>query len=266
MISVKSLKADISFKFDFVNISFSIEDTTEDISKYRFDLYRSNGESDKFEPIFFNIKNMEFKDYSVSLYNPANQGYCYKIRIFNLNTNEWQFSDYVTISEVDPDIYCTYLNCIYETYLNTVLDSRDMYFLKKVRGGERCNLCYDDVYGSRQQDKCPKCYGTGYKDGFYPAITIKVNFANISSTTENLQPTGAFKEESNIQLWTLGYPTMQEGDMIVDSITKERYVIKSWQPSVKNGFVIRQTVICDDIPETSIYNKVPLRLEGINDD
>lgn len=259
MITIKEIQANPSYELDYIDICFSINDTTEDITKYRFDLYRANYETDEFKPVFFNLKDFHFKDYSVNLRNPESI-YYYKIKVINLETKEFLFSDDKHLGFVSPDIYLNYFNYIYSTYLNLVINSRDMHFLKRMHSGELCE-CYDDVYGSRKQDKCLECFGTGYKYGFYPAINIKVNFSNVQSKTEEMNITGTFEGQNSIQFWTLGFPIMSEGDMIIDSLNKKRYIVKNWQPSIKDGALIRQTVVCDDLPETNILYKVPLRME-----
>lgn len=256
MINIKEINTQISFNLDFVFLNFSILDTTEDITKYKFDLYRSQSETTGFKMIFSNIRDFKFKDYSVNLNDPEIK-YYYKIKVTNLSDGEFLFSDIQQLPSVSPDKYASYLNYIYSIYLNTVIESRDIFVLKKIRSGEQCE-CFDDVYGSRKQDKCKICFGTGYVGGYYPPEKIKVNFANTQSITESMEITGTFEQRSSLQFWTLGIPIIQENDIIIDSLTKKRYVVKNWQPSYKDGFLLRQTVIADNLAEASILNKIPL--------
>ena len=256
MIEFKDLKATTAYGVDFINITFSLEDTIEDLTRYRFDVYRSYAESGNFSVVFCNIQNFEFNDYSVNLLNPEVHEY-YKIKAVNLDTNEFIFSEMFSTPYVNPDNYSYYLNSIYSTYLNDVVNGREMYLLKRIRNGELC-ICYDDVRGSRKADRCLICFGTGYKGGYFSQIPIKVNFANVSSITEGMNPAGTFEETSQVQFWTLGYPLIQENDVIVDSLTKERSKVVRWDPSYKDGLLLRQTITVDKLPEASLYYKIPI--------
>lgn len=256
MISFKELKADASFGVDFINISFSLEDTVEDLTRYRFDLYMSLAENGDFKVIYCDIKNFEFNDYSANLLNEEIHQY-YKIKAVNLDTNEFIFSDFFSTPSINADNYSYYLNFVYNVYLDNVTNNRKMYLLKRIRSGERCE-CYDDVRGSREADRCTICFGTGFKGGYYPPIPIKVNFANASSLTEGMNPSGTTQEESQVQFWTVGYPLIQENDIIVDTMTKDRATVMSWQPSYKNGFLLRQTISMNKIPEASLFYKIPI--------
>ena len=75
---------------------------------------------------------------------------------------------------------------------------------------------------------------------------------------EDMDIKGTFKENSPRQFWTSNYPLIQEGDIIVDTLTSDKYTVTSWQPSYKNGFLIRQTVQMTRLPEASIYNKIKI--------
>lgn len=255
LIKFKSVNATTDYGLDFVNITFSIEDTREDLSDYQFDLLRSNCESDDFYVVYSNIQDFECNDYAVNLLNPESR-YLYKIRATHIPTEFSIESNDFSYPEVDPDRYAFYLSEIYSMYLEAI-GNQKMYLLKRKRTGDRCE-CYDDVRGARLSDKCPICFGTGYAGGFYKPIEIMVNFLSTAGKQEEVGLNGTFEATEPIQLWTQNYPLLQENDILVDSVTGERFTISHWRPSYKNGFLLRQTVQAEGIPESSRLYKVPV--------
>ena len=256
MIEFKSFDTRTDFGFEFINISFTIEDTIKDLSVYRFDLYRANAVTDEFKLVYSNIQNFECNDYSVNLLNDE-IAYYYKIKATNIMTDETLFSEIIPTYKNTSDNYSYFITEVYDKYLNDVIANEEVLLLKRRRTGELCD-CYDDIRGSRYGDKCQCCFGTGYKDGFYPPSKMKVCYLNAESMQEDMDIKGTFKENSPRQFWTSNYPLIQEGDIIVDTLTSDKYTVTSWQPSYKNGFLIRQTVQMTRLPESSIYNKIKI--------
>lgn len=255
MIQFKELKASNRLSIDFINIQFTIEDTVEDLTNYRFDLLRGHAESDIFQTVMTGIQAFECNDYSVNLKNPEVR-YLYRIRAFNFKTGEELISEIIETPPAPQDNYSFFFDNIYSQYLD-IIDNKEVYLLKRMRTGELCE-CYDDVRGSRKGDKCTCCFGTGYKGGFYPPIKMKVVFLNAPSKTEEMTTSGSFEGDSPFQIWTTNYPLIQESDIIVNGLTGERCTVTSWQPSYKNGYLIRQTAQLDKLPETSIFCKIPI--------
>lgn len=255
MITIKKINVSNKFNTKFINITFEIEDTYENLSNYRFDLYKAYCESDEFKLTYSNIQNFECNDYDISILNPEVQ-YHYKIKVINIKTGESSFSDEVALVTAREDEYTFYFDYIYETYLDTVIDNENGILLKRKRTGEKCE-CFDDVRGARNTDRCPICYGTGYKGGFFDPIPIKVCYNNATAKTETFSPTSTFEADSPLQFWTVGYPYIQENDIFINGLTGERCTVTQWQPSYKNGYLIRQTITCDKLPESSIFYNIP---------
>ena len=257
MIQFKDISVRTDFGLEFINISFKIEDTFENLSNYRFDLYSSCGVTDKFELIYSNIQNFECNDYTANLLNDEIMHY-YKIKATNIITDESIFSEIIPAYKANDDNYSYFLSEIYNTYLTDVIANEEVALFKRKRTGELCE-CYDDVRGSsRLGDKCTSCFGTGYKEGFYPPIMIKVCFLNAESAQEGMDIKGTFKENSPLSFWTGNYPLIEEGDIIGNISSADKYTVTSWQPSYKNGFLIRQTVQTSRLPGSSIFSKIKL--------
>lgn len=255
MIRFKELKASNRLSTDFVNIKFSIEDTVEDLTNYRFDLLRGHAESDTFKTIMTGIQGFECNDYSVNLLNTEIRN-LYKIRAFDFKNDEELISDIIEAPPYEEDNYSFFFDNLYSQYLD-VIGNCELYLLKRMRTGELCE-CHDEIRGSRNPDKCKICFGTGYRGGFYPPMKIKVVYLNAPSKMEEMSLHGSFEGDSTLQFWTVNYPVIQENDIVLNSVSGDRFTVTNWQPSYKNGFLIRQTVQVDKLPETSIFYKIPV--------
>lgn len=255
MIKFKELRATSKMSVEFINISFTIEDTVEDLTNYRFDLLRATHSEGPFQIVLSDIKNFECNDYTVNLRNQEIM-YFFKIRAVNFKEDKELISDTFSTPIAEQDNYSFFFDEMYSQYLD-IIGNADVYLLKRMRTGQRCD-CYDDIRGSRMGDKCTSCFGTGYKGGFYQPIKMRVNYMNVPISTEDMTPGGSFEGKSNVQFWTTSYPAIQESDIIVDSQTGMRSIVASCQPSYKNGYTIRQTVQIASIPETSIIYKIPV--------
>lgn len=256
MIKIKDFEIRTDFGFEFTNISFTIEDTIEDLSVYSFDLYRGSAVNDEFNLVYSNIQNFECNDFSANLLNDEIM-YYYKIKITNILTDEFTFSDIMPSYKIKCDNYAYYLTEVYNKYLEDVIGNEEILLLKRKRTGELCE-CFDDIRGPRNSDKCEKCFGTGYVGGFYPPMIMRVNYLNTESIQEEMDIKGTFKSDGPRQFWTCNYPIIQEGDIVLDTLTNARYTVQSWQPSRKNGFLIRQVIQITRLPESSIFNKVTI--------
>lgn len=256
MLSLHDLKAIRDIDKGFVNISFSVSETVGNLLDYKFDLLRANAVNDEFKLIYSNIINFKCSDYSANLFNHEIK-YFYKIRVTNTKTKKSFDSDYFTVFTANDDNYSFAINNMYQTYLDTVIGHEDFLLLKMKKTGEYCQ-CYDDIRNSSYEGECTDCFGTNFKGGFYPPINFKLCFFNNSSYQEELLPTGTFETQTPLQAWTSNYPVIQEGDILVDTKSMTRYKVMSWQPSNKNGYLIRQTFQITKIPESSVYYKIPL--------
>lgn len=258
MVNLIELSASMINTSEYIEISFKVEDSFEDMNDYQFDLYRSSFEEGEYSLVYSDIRNFGCCDYSANTYN-FEINYNYKIKIINRKTGEYKYTEPFAGHYIKKDNYMTALGEIYDKYLD-VIGNSEFVLLKRIREGTMCD-CYDDVRGSsRRGQHCLKCYGTGYVNGYYKPIKIKVNLQNSATITENMTHQGTFEKSSPVQLWTGSYPLIQEGDVLVNTLLAERSTIMTCQPSYKNGVLIRQTMQIATIPKSNIIYKVPINL------
>jgi hypothetical protein len=65
MISINKIEVLDLFSTKFLQIRFTVNDTNEDLTIYKFNIYKSNSPTDGFSLIVPDIKNFSYFDYDV---------------------------------------------------------------------------------------------------------------------------------------------------------------------------------------------------------
>ena len=255
MIKVLEVAIEPQFSEGFMYVTFEIANTTENLSDYQFDILRSDASNGEFEYVGINIKNFEFKDYSVNLLNDALE-YYYKIRITNKLTDESYDTDVEKTMTYNSEKYFSYLKIMNKMYLEDVIANPPVKYLKKKRFGQYCE-CYDDVREKSTKQNCTKCYGTKFDGGYYPPIDIYVNYMSSPTKPENMSVTGTTIEETPMQLWTGDFPVISQGDVIVLH-NGFRYRVISWASTDKGEKTLRQILQVQKIPYSDVIYKFPV--------
>lgn len=259
MLEVNKATASNRLGVDKIFIQFTIKDTTESLSNYKFTLLKSNFPDDNFTPIIDHIEEFECFDYDINLYN-ADIHYFYKIRITNLITGEKRDSFVFGLNETLDDEYGFYLSELYSIYLDAAINNSPMILLKKKRTGEICG-CFDDIRNTSRASKCTNCFNAKYSGGYYNPVDIRVCFLNAPVENERMDHSGIVSDDTPIQMWTGNYPIIQQGDILVDKVTGTRFIVTTSQQSLKNKTTLRQTLQIDRIPESDVIYK--LKIEGV---
>ena len=253
MITINSIEIMDIFSLDYIFLRFSIEDTLENISSYQFNIHRSNSEHEGYELLASNVTGFSYSDYNVNLYNTAIHFY-YKVECVNLITGD------KSMSNICSEYKGRVRDCIaqgiisnYNMYLDNVLNTDEVYLLKKKRFGTRCS-CFDDIRGKSKNSRCPICFSTKYVGGYYASEKMKICTSNSPAKTEKFDVTESSELVAPIQAWTSNSPLIEIGDIIVDS-NNDRYVVASWQPTYKNYMLLKQVVDLQRLPKSDIgYN------------
>lgn len=256
MIRISNINCSSMFGLDYMYIRFEIQDTDEDITNYRFSLFRANSENDTFECVYSDIQEFECRDYSVNLRTPQIK-YYYKIEIEDLTTGKKEYSEIFKSPAVNGDNYTDYFCSLYDMYLDAVIDNSEFVILRRKRTGQLCE-CFDDIRGTTTKQSCTCCYGTRFVGGFYNPVVVKINLMSSPYYSEKFELSSVSEDTSPLQFWMGNYPEVRAGDIVVNTATNERYTIVGVQQSMKKGFLIRQTVQMQKIQHSSVLYKIPI--------
>lgn len=254
MISVKEIKLSSQFSVDFIYVQVILNDTSEMISDYRVDLFKSNNENDNFTILTRDMEELNYMDYSVNLRTLSTK-YFYKAEITSRVTGQTAMSEVFMHEGKEPDNEAYYLSEIAKMHLDVSINNEKMILLNRKHSGQLCPYCYDDVRKRSQISNCKVCFGTKYKGGYYEPQTLKVCFLNPSGQVQDFSPYGVGDKKTPIGLWTSNFPLVQNDDILVD-INNNRYVVTNWQPSYKNFYLIRQTVQVMMLPKSNLAYEI----------
>jgi hypothetical protein len=258
MIAIKSINVSSLFSTNFLYISFSIDNTDEDLANYQFILYKSNSPNFGYILCKSDIKSFYYADDDVDLHDLTIE-YYYKIEVINKITFERKMSDiYGKYRSVEPDNIASTIAYTYKQYLYNTVNNPEMYLLTRKRFGQVCS-CYDDIRGRSEPRGCTLCYGTSFTGGYFDPYKIKVCLLNTSVKTEDFSVSADSETESPIQLWTLNYPPIYPDDILIDK-DNNRFIVMNSVPSVKNYFILRQIITVQKMPKSNVIYKFPLNI------
>lgn len=123
--------------------------------------------------------------------------------------------------------------------------------------GERCPSCYSPLDGKVVRAKCPQCFSTTYKGGYFAPIRI--------NAVKDIQAKSADKTEYGVSEnqafsgWVANNVIVEPGDLLIFlKKTSERYIINQSIPSSVNNATTRQIIHATQVRADSPEQLVPV--------
>ena len=253
MLIIKEIDIVNTYSFDYWTISWTIQETGENVDNFTFDIYRANSTEGPWVRIASGLTDFSYQDTSIKFFKPS-EVYFYKVEVQDIYSQERVLYDVIgrAIYRAPDNIALAVFHD--ETiYLERVVNNPEIYVLVKKRSGTRCTNCWDSVRRQPTKTKCNVCYGTGYEGGFYDPVPVKYCLLSGRSTLESYAEMADVSDEkfSPTQLWIQNSPIMHSGDLIIDSLNN-RYEINQVIPTTKNWYVLRQILTVNLLPQSHI--------------
>lgn len=107
------------------------------------------------------------------------------------------------------------------------------FLLRRRRGGYRCPRCTEEVDTGPTDDRCLRCYGTGYDTGYFPPMPadMQLEVHGVIGQVDPSKERGAVEDRNIPGARMLGDPYPYAQDIFVDGRTNLRYVIERVQES-----------------------------------
>ena len=137
------------------------------------------------------------------------------------------------------------------------LNGRDCLHYARRKFGPRCHHCYDPIDRKVTRSKCPFCFGTTYKGGFFAPIKIHVNFDTAQKSIDKNE----YEVTESIQVgaWTTCEAIIENGDVIIALKNPDvRYLATGITPSTIQDAVTRQLLILTQVVADRVEQLIPI--------
>ena len=174
----------------------------------------------------------------------------YKMRVFTENGHE--DTPVVAAGRFHDKTYTPAINGLKSALEIEIKENgRNGYLLKARHWGRRCSRCADYGTGRPINDHCPECFGTGYKDGYYEAMSLPI----IDSAPQRQQGRSAedYIESEALSARCLANPVILRGDIWVSTNTNDRYLIDQVSTtSLYKGIPVVYTMVLKKLPQSDV--------------
>ena len=268
MLTVRNIRVS-TLSRDSVTVSWTIEETPEDLSGYTLTLLRSGSEVGPYSvvsPAMSAEDISEYHDREVNLVSKWRELY-YRVRVTKVSdgeTQEWGSVDPERVLqgsnplgvplESAPDLEAL------EARRRFALTAREfggraVLALNRRTWGQRCPVCWDTLKRRRTKSGCLSCFDTGFTGGYFlPQETWCMKMPG----QEAVQPTPYFELQVNDVVMQFGaHPRLSPRDLIVDA-AKSRWRVLNVRRHEKGWALTRQTVHLREVPRSDIEYRLPL--------
>jgi len=239
--------------FDVENptLTWTFEATTEALSGYSIDVYRSEAPDnadalDSYDLVEAGISpsTYSYTDISVSGLYHHNRTWYYKLLISGIGTSSYDIVPTIPAYVSDDSTNRPWIEILRRKQLvMNRTDNRysgiDLYLLKRRTWGTRCTDCWDEITQRITEANCSVCLGTGWVDGYFDPISVR-GMLNPAPKFNEINMFGEWMPSDTL-LTMLNFPPLKSKDMVVDSTNGERWIVVG-QPrqTKKKNVVIEQ--------------------------
>lgn len=251
---IKDLKV-TSLDLDFHEVSWALEDTSEDVLDYSFQVLRSESYSGPFDPLTppFDDRYI-FRDNVIQVAHRW-RTYFYLIRILHKASGD--FEDFgPSAKEPQPDLQAIEIRR-HVQHLFREHAGRRCWLMPLRTFGQRCE-CWDPYLKKRTRSGCLTCYSTGFVRGYLSPIEIwgQIDPSPKSEQNTNVGP----QQQVNTTARFGASPPIKPGDLIIEAENK-RWRVVTVSQTEKARARIHQEPTIHQIPEKDVEYAIPLELD-----
>lgn len=248
MLQVVNIKVR-SVDLDYLELSWEVASTPEDVLDYTFQVLRSETASGPYRPITPAFENrFRYRD------NEADQLskhlWYYKVRLTHKESASTQdFPEGLQGVVQLPDLNLEALEAARRIKLALRKFSGRKVWVFPVRSfGQTCD-CFDSSTGRRTRSQCERCYDTGCVGGYYAPIGV---FAQIGPTIKS----SLITVPNSIYL--ANFPLLQPGDLVVEGENK-RWKVTEVRVRERLRAVVYQRAGLVEVPRADIEYRLPVQ-------
>lgn len=127
------------------------------------------------------------------------------------------------------------------------LNGIEFVLLKRRHFGARCS-CYEPISRVVLQSKCATCYGTSWVGGYFNPISVLGRVVRGASSDIQSGLSQQSKDDLNlVQIQTLDFPKIDEGDLLVARDQNRRFVVKQRFNTSLKSITVHQTLTASEL-------------------
>jgi hypothetical protein len=265
MASLKFIKLKVeAFDLDHLDLSWELEDTSEDPERWGFYILRSiDGPGGPFETIagpFLN--NNQFRDAEVNtLHNWRT--YFYKVRAVNKDDGR-EVEVGPAFLSAEPDIMTIELRRRFEILMQE-WGGRRVIVYPAITTGFRCRHCFDRgsndrgrSIGRQKIQNCPSCYDMTFVGGFGKPVLSWMQIDPAADDVQRTDTTERSKQDTSARLSF--FPPLKPKDMIVEA-ENVRWQVERVASTKKLRAVVHQEPVIHRIPRNDVRYEIPVEKE-----
>lgn len=243
-----------SLDCDFNEITWELEDTSEDVLDYRFQVQRSESGSGPWDDL-----DVPFQDSYRFIDNTIHTGhrwrkYWYRVQVQHVPSQDIQYFG-PAAKDPDPDLIALEIRR-HNVLLMREFAGRRCWILPVRTFGMRCS-CWNAQLRQATRSGCLTCYGTTFVRGYLHPIESWLQIDRSPKSEQNTNV--AAQQQSNTTMRMPWYPPLKPRDLIIEGENR-RWRVVSVSQTEKGRAGIHQEVGLHEIPPRDIEFTIPLDL------
>ena len=158
------------------------------------------------------------------------------------------------------DAYGSEISRRHRIKLDRGLSGNLMYLFTRIKYGDRCPECWDEILQKRVSVDCAYCLGTGFFNGYCNPYPIYVSMG-VEREFIDHETDGPVNKAGQTDAWTSNYPILNNGDMLIEPNSRRLWSIDQRQFSTHKRVVTKQnlvlTRVTGDDPTWRLVERLP---------
>jgi hypothetical protein len=254
LLKVKNLRVR-SLDLDFHEVSWEVENTTQDVLDYTFQVLRSESPSGPFD-----VLSPAFRDKYIFIDNAIQvadrwRRYFYAIRVTHVSDGDFKDTDPVS-KDPDPDLIALELRRHMQLLFHEFAGRR-CWVLPVRTFGMRCE-CWNQTLQKRTRSGCRTCFDTGFVRGYLSPIE---SWIQVDPSPKTNQPASISKmQQSSTTMRMADYPPLKPDDLVIEPENRRWKVAKVSQTEHGRARITQEVEMRECEPK-DVEFAVPLVLD-----
>lgn len=248
-----------SYDLDSLTVSWTFEETWEDLSPYTVSIARSYN-PDYVEGDYTILASGidptsvdEYDDTSVSGYRSYKwNDFYYTVIPYKITTGASGVAGTPARLETNMDLIAKEIIRRKALTLRSTNGGQTALLLKRKKAGSRCTTCWDSVLNRRTEENCLDCYDTGWSGGYWEPIEFQ---GSLGAAPRNTMINLFGEWEPQDSFIRMGpKPVLSPQDVVVD-LQNRRWRVTEIRPIEKGQYIILQQARLVRLNPTDVINK-----------